>query len=626
MVLDTVPVKQQVISTTQKPVAVTSTRKTRPGSGRRLPSPPMAIRSSTNSPQILIISDSPRGSPRSSFDFKGQQDREEDLDDDSGRHRATVTFDSDDGGGKFTVSFDAPQSAPKRTTPRLDDPAVSELFVSEEVTGRTRSDSARSTGSMDTQVLLKDTEHVMQAMVERMAKRQQNGVSPTQPQDYCVSPLQADDLTTFRPVVHEDTDSDGSSTHAVVEADVDLRGSGRRTTPRNTRQGLSKSQSVVEQRKPPTPRSMTRDAPPIRRQPQPVNTRNRQPLNTTFQRSKSVGRDYGPTSSQDYSESEASSIISSSTDYSESMGGSPKSPRRGGHHQQKRPTSQPKTNRTLMLRRAQRMDSDTESSTITRSRPSSAGCSMDSPRSTPARSRSTSRNRPSSAKETSRTERSDVSLGQKIVQKSRENGLVAGRAPPSAVSRKDGGRHSLRSSQMSSGSSVVSSVTSHQSTSTSRRSVDSRPRHGTASRPSPVQNLRASGGPSTLTITGNKSQPAVRTTSPQTDSFSAWKRRKDYDPRRAVIESKTPKGKSHAAHDINRSARARSVTTADEYDSRGHLIPQRSASSVSSEEQSFASEDNSRCDDVDRIRVGYITQRAFTTLMCLISSCEVINA
>ncbi|XP_052766551.1 uncharacterized protein LOC128207571 isoform X3 [Mya arenaria] len=156
-----------------------------------------------------------------------------------------------------------------------------------------------------------------------------------------------------------------------------------------------------------------------------------------------------------------------------------------------------------------------------------------------------------SAPDSSRTQdssRSQASLGTKIVQKSREN-LNTG------FGRADGGRHSLR---------VVKSLSipaRHSESPGSSASTRQRKPEGTSS-----TNLQHS---KSLRVTGvsakersNSVSRSNRTNSPKSAERNAWKRRKDYDPRRAVAEAKQktrtdPKRRSEGVESFNR---ARGVT------------------------------------------------------------------
>ncbi|KAL3873811.1 hypothetical protein ACJMK2_036896 [Sinanodonta woodiana] len=128
--------------------------------------------------------------------------------------------------------------------------------------------------------------------------------------------------------------------------------------------------------------------------------------------------------------------------------------------------------------------------------------------------------------------RSEQSLGAQIVRKSRENAKSMDIA--AALARTDGGRHSLR---MSRTLSVPGSTPSTPST----PSEKSQKRKSDISASSKTSGLRHS---NSLKVSGvsvtpkQSSQPPSRSNSPKSAERTAWKRRKDYDPRKAVAEAK----------------------------------------------------------------------------------------
>ena len=492
----------------------------------------------------------------------------EDFDDSCGRRRATVSFDTNEG-GRFTVSFDAPQ----RHTPRDDETFISDTTVDG---GRQRSGSARSVGSLETDVLLKDTPYVAQAISERIQQR---------------NPVSKASDSVFRPIV-DDTDSDASSTACIIDGDLDTP----RTpppAPRGSKPRLPKSKGTDKSPVPRTTPTRRGDSYTVSSQRRDRGGSSSSAGRSELRRNKSV---------TEYDESDgytdSSSIVSTDYSYCESLG-SPKMARRSSSGKGKTPTIRP--NRTFELRRSRTEDAnDTETSTTLtgRSRPSSAGGSIDSARSS-TRSRSNSRTRPSSGRDSSRTagtDRSEVSLGQKIVKKSRDNNVAgSGRAGGTTSSksfvRGDGGRHSLRASQQPALSSGSSS--SRASSNTRRRDNNSATRN-TASPRSPG-----------LAVTGNRPIDH-RSNSPRSAEASAWKRRKDYDPRKAVAEAKAgsrrdTSGSRHGSAGSSklRSNRSRSVTeeqAGGRRRRRGAPDAKRSQSSISSEEPSLG--DSSRSEDI----------------------------
>ena len=126
--------------------------------------------------------------------------------------------------------------------------------------------------------------------------------------------------------------------------------------------------------------------------------------------------------------------------------------------------------------------------------------------------------------------RSQASLGAQIVQKSRDN---------SKMIRTDGGRHSLRAARSLS---IPVKYGEDSGQKPLRRTDSSTINSG-------VQHSRS------LRVTGvnakerssSMSRHSTRTNSPKTAEKNAWKRRKEYDPRRAVAEAKS-KYKSDGKH------------------------------------------------------------------------------
>ncbi|XP_060559876.1 centrosomal protein of 170 kDa protein B-like isoform X3 [Ruditapes philippinarum] len=114
--------------------------------------------------------------------------------------------------------------------------------------------------------------------------------------------------------------------------------------------------------------------------------------------------------------------------------------------------------------------------------------------------------------------RSHASLGTKIVQKSREN-------LNNSFAREDGGRHSLRVARSM-------SIPVQQTTpGKSRKSEGSSALHHSKS-------LRVT-GVSAKERSGSVTRPGHRNNSPKSAERNAWKRRKEYDPRKAVADAKT---------------------------------------------------------------------------------------
>ena len=122
------------------------------------------------------------------------------------------------------------------------------------------------------------------------------------------------------------------------------------------------------------------------------------------------------------------------------------------------------------------------------------------------------------------TGRSQASLGTKIVQKSREN-------LNTSFGRTDGGRHSLRVTKSLS----IPAQHTESSSSKSRRSDVS----GSSSNSlHHSKSLRVTGVSASNRERSNSVSKPHRN-SPKSAERNAWKRRKDYDPRKAVAEAKT---------------------------------------------------------------------------------------
>ena len=135
--------------------------------------------------------------------------------------------------------------------------------------------------------------------------------------------------------------------------------------------------------------------------------------------------------------------------------------------------------------------------------------------------------------------RSQNSLGAQIVKKSRENQRGEN------FQRADGGRHSLRVTRSLTLPNQTASTTSTTSTRSSRHSTTtpsgSSLRHSTS--------LRVTG---TSAKERSSSVSRTKTESPRSAERNAWKRRKEYDPRRAVAEAKTKsKETSRRKHEID---------------------------------------------------------------------------
>ena len=510
-------------------------RGVRPGTGRKLPSPPVARSLSDGSCYETDIS--------------------------GGRHRATVTFDSGNG-GTFLVSFDAPQ----RETSRKSENQISDT---EEVAGKSGEENKTQTDFKT------KTEELVMEPSELHTKQTQKKKIVIIHNDSQALPVSKEEL--LIPIKDTDSDTDSSSC-AIVGSRYPSRTTRTQQSKEKPKFARSKSTGAAAakvltesprakstERRPATaPRAVSSER---RGTSKSQDTSQRPPSASktkkssgTRSRTSSTNRDLS--TSDGPSESESASIISSSTDYSET---SPRIVRKssGG----KGAVMVTRTNRTAILRRQKvEMESESnksDSSTLTprSSRPNST--SLDTPTSprvssrVSSRSRSSSRSRPLSAQESSRGLKTDPGLGQRIVEKSRENQrmMASGKEAASKYSRS------------------VSCKTTLSSPRSKSETKEIRPRSG-----------RSASGASGLMTSGNRSQPSSRSNSPRTQEYNAWKRRKSYDPRQAVAEAKATKKIS------------RSKSAVNDHD--------KSVSSVSSEDSANLDDscgESSRTDDIIKL-------------------------
>ena len=234
-----------------------------------------------------------------------------------------------------------------------------------------------------------------------------------------------------------------------------------------------------------------------------------------WKRQPSVGIHRNHMSVDDHSESEASCVSDLSTDCSIS------SP----HGRMKMPLSSMRTNRTFALRRARLNSSESDSSPKL---------------SASVQQEKKSKSRPSSATDTSsRRKLAGIST------KKNDEKLV----------RKDGGRFSMR----------VSKTTSSEQSSSTR---SSEPRDSSR-RNKPSSNIVRS------LSTSSKSQPSSRSNSPRSQEYNSWKRRKEYDPRRAVTEAKL-------RDSVAKQASKSEISTSSEKSPRRHSSRHHGTQSVAS--------------------------------------------
>ena len=237
-----------------------------------------------------------------------------------------------------------------------------------------------------------------------------------------------------------------------------------------------------------------------------------------WKRQPSVGvhRNHLPT--DDHSESEASCVSDLSTDCSLS---SPQG-------RMKMPLSTMRTNRTFALRRARLNSSESDSSP-------KFGASVQQEKK--------AKSRPSSATDVSVRRKSDRGLAKKPEEKS--------------LIRRDGGRYSMR---------VSKSTPSDQPCS----AQSSEPRNASR-RTKPSSNIVRS----LSTNSGVKSQPSSRSNSPRSQEYNSWKRRKEYDPRRAVTEAKLRESA------VKHAAKSDASSTSDKSHRHGHHAKSMASSTPS---------------------------------------------
>ena len=510
------------------------TKKSRPGTGRILPVPPR------QSPPRK--SESPRG-----------------------RVRLIKSPGEEEGKTRLTQE-DEDKDEMWRRDPRSADPSIDVDYFFQNHKGRVpagaartgysshydthRSESpdspltGRSSATLATNVLLGDTSEVVQAVRSRRSLRETS-------QNYSArSNGQSTHSEAFIPIKDDHSDSENGSFFAIVDGHGHWRDNSRpgynksasvdcRESHDSDRPGYSKSRSVdareVYNSKPPST-SVVRARGQLSVVTKPLSSK---PKEKTYivskpNRQSSSSIDLDGSLASEHSESE--SILSTSTDYSYTETSSPKMSRKGSGG--KGPMSMTRPNRAFQLRRA-KADSDSEGGSTPRStarpgsagRPTSAGTSRAS-----STSGGLERNRPKSARDSAR---SDASLGAAIVKKSRENAQAATARRLESFNRTDNGRNSLRTLKQGNLSTVQS-----------RRSPDPRELRSKSATPKSM-----AGG--SLAVTGiNESQPNSRSNSPRSQEYSAWKRRKGYDPRQAVANAKAAKTKSNKA---SRMERAKSV-------------------------------------------------------------------
>ncbi|XP_076442172.1 uncharacterized protein LOC143281103 isoform X2 [Babylonia areolata] len=359
--------------------------------------------------------------------------------------------------------------------------------------------SVRSRGSIDTELLLRDTETVMAAMEARMGFRRDDGGGGEEEEEGVGS------------------DTDLTSTVAMVNGDEDYVKPTKYHSPRDTMSGkVSKEKdnsniriaSVSSSSRKTMARSFSEQKPPLKSDRSARSGAGVSVVSDVFSRSNSLDQSF-PSDASDAGSSDR-------TETSFSRSGS-----RG-----KGTITMTKPNRAFALRRA-RADGS-EMADTARSRASAASAA------TTASSR-----RSSSIHGTPRTSYTDrtateASLGAQIARKAKEN-TATPKARESSGTRQDVSQRSSlrltdrRSSASSSASSTISSAKKERDIRTLKSQLKSAP------------------GSKDLAITGvssrSHSQPGSRSNSPKAAERLAWKRRKEYDPRKAVAEARANKAK-----------------------------------------------------------------------------------
>lgn len=199
--------------------------------------------------------------------------------------------------------------------------------------------------------------------------------------------------------------------------------------------------------------------------------------------------------------------------------------------------------------------------------------------------------------------RSQASLGAQIVKKSREN-LNA------SFSRGDGGRHSLRVTRSIS----IPVQQNSPSSSKTRKSEGSTSLHHSKS-------LRVT-GVSARERSGSMTRPGQRTNSPKSAERNAWKRRKEYDPRKAVADAKSKQKDSKRKSDgIDMFNKAHGVTRSASFtNSRDLKLSSYKCDSTSSAED--YSRRSSAASDVfdDSLRRGFVPYSSRSLLSSKVSN------
>ncbi|CAG5117945.1 unnamed protein product, partial [Candidula unifasciata] len=382
--------------------------------------------------------------------------------------------------------------------------------------------SLACTGSVDTEVLLQDTETVMAAIQARLSHKTSHGRNHS---------------------YSRDCDSDASSTVALVNGEENNVRSALYKSPREALAQIQRNGSTVKSGNTPSTTPVSSGKKPvIRSSAQTMVSKTiaspRSTPSTTATRKSLVSDIVSRRDSMD-NDSIISDVSSDAGDVfarSSSKG--------------KAPITMTRTNKTFDLRRA-RVDSF-EEQTAPRSAKSSAtsksGMGNSFGRSQSLHSTTRSR----SLVNTSRSEA--TSLGAQIVKKSQSNIAqdTVRKARNTSIGRAENGRHNQGKKLQHS----ISAIASHPAASNSHTKRDSTPKSQSRSTPTNKGNLAITGVSSVSSH--SQSQPSSRSNSPKAAEKMAWKRRKEYDARKSVADAKagktkegvSTKSKSSASSDI----------------------------------------------------------------------------
>ena len=407
---------------------------------------------------------------------------------------------------------------------------------------RGKSGSNGSVASLDTEILLKDTQTVMTAMEQRVGSKsskektdisenvKENGY--TDITSTGLTDLMFDSDVNESVLIDDsmDLESDSSSVVALVNGDEEFVKPSYYKSPRDVlgRGKLKLKESLPS--KPSINMSGTRSR----------NDTNK-PRKPSVEESQSLVSDV-------YSDVNSDSARTFDVDFSETGQFTRQGSRGKGTMSMTRP------NRAFALRRA-RADGEEPDTGRAGSAVSIGSTSFSTPRTggsltnvskisaSPQKPR-----RPMSGKFSDRqppdSSRSQASLGAQIVQRSRDN---ISSSSSSGLGRNDGGRHSLRASRSL-------SIPARQPS-----TPDSKQRRSDGSMSSSTHNLQHSKslrvtGVSARERTGSVTRSGGRASSPKSAERNAWKRRKDYDPRKAVAEAKSKAKDKGQGKGVSRSA------------------------------------------------------------------------